>query len=179
MIYTFLADGFEEIEALAIVDILRRAEIDIELISVKDDITVCGAHGICVNADKTISEIDDNYDAIFLPGGYPGYVNLSQNKKVTAILKDAFKQGRKIIAICAAPSILGELGFLSGKEACCFTGFEEKLLGAKVTFDDVCVSDNIITSRGAGTAHSLGFALVEIFKGKKMSDSLKNTMLYK
>ncbi len=178
MIYTILADGFEEIEALAVVDILRRAEIEIKTYSINDTCKVTGAHGIVVEADDTIQNIDDNFEYLFLPGGYPGYVNLENNTKLIQILKKSYSANKKIAAICAAPSIIGKLGFLNNKTACCFPGFESKLLGANVTFDDVSIDDNIITSRGAGTAHKLAFKLVEIIKDKATADKLSETMLY-
>ena len=178
MIYTLLANGFEEIEALAVVDILRRAQIDVKLISITGSHEIEGAHGIVVKADDTIKNIGDDFEFIFLPGGYPGYVNLGDSKDVCALLEKAYNEDKKIIAICAAPSVLGELGILKGKKACCFTGFEDTLTGATVSFDDVCVSDNIITSRGAGTAHKLAFKIVELLKGKDIAQELSDAMLY-
>jgi len=177
MIYTLLAEGFEEIEALTVIDILRRAGIDVKTVSINDNITVCGAHNICVKADITVNEMKD-YDMIYLPGGYPGYVNLSNSKEVGSILKEAYKNNKKICAICAAPSILGKAGYLKGKKACCFPSFEESLTGADVCFDDVVTDGNIITSRGAGTAHKLGFKLVELYKGKDEADKLSKAMIY-
>ena len=177
MIYTLIAEGFEEIEALAVVDILRRAEIDVNLVSVTDNKIVKGAHGISINTDVTINEITD-YDMLFLPGGYPGYVNLEKSEKVIKLIKEAYAANKKIIAICAAPSILGKEGLLEGKKACCFPGFEKELMGAQVVFDDVCETENIITSRGAGTAHKLGFKIVELIKGSEFSKNLSETMLY-
>ena len=178
MIYTLLADGFEEIEALAVVDILRRGGIDIMTVSVTSDISVTGAHGISVNADITIDDIAD-FDGIFLPGGYPGYENLEKNDDVILLLKNAYNDNKLIAAICAAPSIIGKLGFLKGRSACCFPSFEKHLIGANVSFEKVCVSDNIITSRGAGTAHELAFTIVKILKGETASEELSKTMLYK
>lgn len=178
MIYTLLANGFEEIEALAVVDILRRAEIAVKTISVSGDNTVCGAHEINVIADTTLEQIDMNFDVLFLPGGYPGYVNLENEPKVLELIKKANAENKIIAAICAAPSILGKLELLVGKKACCFPTFEDKLIGADVSFDEVCVSDNIITSRGAGTAHKLAFKIVEILKDKKTSDDLRKAMIY-
>ena len=177
MIYTLLADGFEEIEALAVVDILRRADIGITTVSAKKDNCVTGAHNITVKADITIDEID-KYDGIFLPGGYPGYENLEKNERVISLIKEAYKENKLIAAICAAPSILGKLGILEGRTACCFPSFEKYLTGANVTYDKVCVSDNIITSRGAGTAHELAFTLVEIIKGDVAAEELAKAMLY-
>ena len=178
MVYTILANGFEEIEALAVVDILRRAQITVETYSLNDTLSVIGAHDIEVVADKLIKDIDMNFDVIFLPGGYPGYVNLENEPKIPEMLKKANELNKTIAAICAAPSILGKIHLLEGKTACCFPSFEDKLLGANVSYDDVCVSDNIITSRGAGTAHKLAFKLVEIIKDKKTADELRKNMIY-
>ncbi len=177
MIYTILADGFEEIEALCVVDILRRAQIDIQTVSINNTLSVTGAHGIEVKADLLIDDIRE-YDGIFLPGGYPGYVNLESSAKAISLIKDAYSNNKMICAICAAPSILGKLGMLKGIDACCFPSFEEYLYEANVLYDDVCVSGNIITSRGAGTAHKLGFKLVEMLIDKEASKTLEKNMIY-
>jgi len=178
MVFTLLAEGFEEIEALAVVDILRRSEIDVCTVSLGKTAQVTGAHGIIVTADFVIDQIDDNYDLLFLPGGYPGYVNMEENTKAIELIKTAHRENKLIAAICAAPSILGKLGILNGKDACCFPGFEKCLTGANVLFEKVCTSGNVITSRGAGTSHELGFKIVELFKGKDVAASLRTAMLY-
>ena len=172
-----MADGFEEIEALAVVDILRRANIDIKTVSINDNLKVIGAHQISVYADCLVTEMGD-YDAIFLPGGYPGYENLGNSKEVIRIINEANDNNKLLIAICAAPSLLGREGLLKEKSACCFPSFEKELIGADVSFDDVVIDGNIITSRGAGTAHKLGFKIVELFKGKDFADDLTKKMLY-
>ncbi len=115
---------------------------------------------------------------IFLPGGYPGYVNLESSNKVIDILTETNKSKKCIAAICAAPSILGKQGILENKTACCFPGFENELINANVSYDDVVVCENIITSRGAGTAHKLGFKIVELLKGKDVADKLSTAMIY-
>ncbi len=178
MIYVLLADGFEEIEALSFVDILRRAEINIETVSVNDSKTVVGAHDISVNADKLLNEIDTMADGVVLPGGIPGTPNLQKNSTVTAILSNYFKNGKLIGAICAAPSILGELSLLDSKKATCYPSFESKLHGAVVSEERVVTDGNIITSRGAGTAHDFAFKFVEILKGKETADNIRSSMLY-
>ncbi len=178
MVYAILADGFEEIEAICVIDILRRAGIEIKTVSITDNKLVTGAHNIPMQADMLLKDTDDNYDMIFLPGGYPGYVNLKQNKDVMHLIHSANSNGKKIAAICAAPSILGTEGILNGKKACCFPGFEDELNCEEVLYDDVVCCDNIITSRGAGTAHKLGFKLVEILKTKDEADKLSKTMVY-
>lgn len=178
MIYALMADGFEEIEALAVVDILRRAEIEICMVSITENNVVKGAHGIKVVTDCTIKNITKDYDMLFLPGGYPGYVNLANSQDTIELLHSAKSNNKFISAICAAPSVLGREGLLDSHRACCFPSFEKELTGAEVVFDDVVISDKIITSRGAGTAHKLAFAIVELLKGKEFADQLSDTMLY-
>ncbi len=178
MIYAILADGFEEIEAICVIDILRRAQIEIKTVSIGSTNIVKGAHGISVISDLLIKDINNDYDMIFLPGGYPGYVNLKQSKEVADMLHFANNNGKKIAVICAAPSVLGGEGLLTDKDACCFPGFEDELNCKNVLYDDVVCSGNIITSRGAGTAHKLGFKLVEILSGCQKADELRKTMVY-
>ena len=173
-----LADGFEEIEALAVVDILRRAEVDVKTVSVYNQESVIGSHNISVRADVMLNEINDNYNMIILPGGMPGTLNLKSNKTLENILKDAYKNDKYLAAICAAPMIYGELGFLSGKNATCFPSFEKHLEGANFKLDSVCFDGNIITSRGAGTAHEFAFKIVEILKNKDVANELRVGMLY-
>jgi len=172
-----LENGFEEIEALAVADILRRADIGCFLVSATNSDYVTGAHSITVEADKKIGEIND-YDMVVLPGGYPGYENLEKNESVKKLITDAFKNDKYIAAICAAPSILGKWGILNGRKACCFPSFEHFLDSSTVTFDKVTHDDKIITSRGAGTAHNFAFKLVEILKNKETADKLEKIMLY-
>lgn len=178
MVYVFLAEGFEEIEALATVDILRRAEIEVQTVSITDSYKVMGAHKIEVTADKLFIEIEDNAEMYVLPGGMPGTLNLGAFSPLCSLLKKAKTEGRYIAAICAAPSVFGELGLLDGEKATCYPGFEEKLSGAEVLTHPVVVSNNVITSRGAGTAHLFGFKLTELLKGADIAESLKKGMLY-
>ena len=178
MIYLFLAEGFEEIEALATVDVLRRAEIEIRTVSITDSYRVIGSHGIEVTADKLFGEISADADMYILPGGMPGTLNLGAFSPLCELLEKANDEGRFIAAICAAPSVLGGLGFLKGKKATCYPGFEDKLIGAEFSTESVVVSDNIITSRGAGTAHLFGFKLVELLKNSETAENLKKGMLY-
>lgn len=177
MIYTLLANGFEEVEALTVVDILRRAEIDVQTVSIYDSKTVTGGHGILVTADITLSEMKEG-DMVFLPGGMPGVTNLEADKTVIQILKDYEKSGKYIAAICAAPSILGHLGILKGKKAACYPGFEKDLIGAEVVFDKVVQDRKVITSRGAGTAAELAFSIVSLYKNKELANSLRSGMIY-
>ncbi len=166
MVYVLLAEGFEEIEGLAPVDVLRRAEIDVMTAGVGGEV-VCGAHGIPVVCDTTAEQIPhDSISGIILPGGMPGTTNLRESDRVGAMIDFCMDNDRMIAAICAAPMILGELGLLSGREAVCFPGFESSLCGADVLDSAVAVSDNIITSRGAGTALEFAAAIVDYLTGE-------------
>ena len=175
MVYIFLAQGFEEIEALATVDILRRAEIDVKMVSIDSGLEVKGAHGIKVIADIMFNDIAEEPEMLILPGGMPGTINLGKFEQLCDMLK---KAKCPIAAICAAPSVFGELGLLQGKKATCYPGFEDKLYGAEISQSPVVVSENVITSRGAGTAHLFGFALVSILKNEEIAENLKKIMMY-
>ena len=178
MIYVMLADGFEEIEALTFVDILRRAQIDVQTVSAYNTDVVTGSHGIAVTADIKIDNINGISDGIVLPGGLPGTYNLRDNKRVAELLNEFNNNGKYVAAICAAPSVLGGLGILNQKQATCYPSFEETLTGALVSKDRVVADGNIITSRGAGTAHDFAFKFVELIKGKKVADDIRSSMLY-
>ena len=178
MIYVFLADGFEEIEALAPVDFLLRAGIEVKTVGVTGK-TVCGSHGIEIKSDISLDEVNiDNADLIFLPGGMPGTTNLMENKTVEDIILKAYDKKVLISAICAAPMILGRLNLLNGRKAVCYPGFEKHLICADVVNDPVALDSNIITAKGAGAAHKLGFKLVELLKDKKTADELYSGMQY-
>lgn len=180
-IAAMMADGFEEVEALAVIDILRRASIEITMISVMGGRNqVTGAHGITVMTDAVIEDIDfSRYDGIFLPGGMPGTNNLDKcGRLCDEIIR--FNNERKLLAaICAAPKVYGRLGILNGKKATCFPGFENDLLGAQTVHDRVVADGNVITSRGMGTAIDLGLKLVEILKGEGESQELARAIQYK
>jgi len=158
MIYVFLADGFEELEALAPVDVLRRAGIEVKTVGVTGK-TVNGAHGIPVVCDITVAEAaTDNLDGIILPGGMPGTVNLEKDETLQSFIDYAAANNKIIGAICAAPSILGHKGLLKGKNAVCFSSFEKELEGAKIQNCPAVCDGNIVTAWGAGAA--LDFALL-------------------
>lgn len=178
MIYVMLAEGFEEIEALAFVDILRRATIDVQTVSVDNVHNVRGSHGIVVIADTKMSDINEIGDGIVLPGGLPGTFNLRDNPNVAELIRKHYDNGSIVGAICAAPSVLGGLGLLKDKKATCYPSFEEYLIGATYINDKVVTDENIITSRGAGTAHDFALKFVELIKGKECSDKLRSSMLY-
>ena len=180
MVYVFLANGFEEIEALASVDIMRRAEIPVTTVGIGGEV-VEGSHGIKVVADIIDSEFvyDDRVEMVVLPGGMPGTLELEKSICVTNALDIAEQNGKYIAAICAAPSILGHKGLLRGKKACCFPGFEDQLIQASVSNDGVVLDGNIITSRGAGTVCDFAHKLVEVLKDTETADKVLAQMLCK
>lgn len=177
-IYLFLAEGFEEIEALTVVDVLRRAKIDVVTVSISEDTMVMGAHNIYVKADVLFSAVDySQCDGIVLPGGMPGARHLNNHAGLKQLIIDLNNKEVLVSAICAAPSVLGACGILEGRTAACFTGFEDQLTGANVVYDPVVVDGNIVTSRGAGTAMAFALKLVELLKGKEESEKLRINML--
>lgn len=178
MVYVMLADGFEEIEALAVVDILRRGEVEVKMVSVYDQDKVIGAHDIAIVPDIAFSELVKDADMIVLPGGIPGTPNLHSHGALVELLRDEYEKGTYIAAICAAPMILGEMDLLHGKKATCYPSYENHLKGALCSTDKVCVDGNVITSRGAGTAHDFAFTLLSLLKSKEKSDEICGAMLY-
>ena len=154
--YIFLADGFEEIEGLTVVDILRRAGVEIQMVSIMGRKELTGSHGIPVVADAVFEEVDFSDGTLFvLPGGMPGTKRLAAHGGLAAFLKEKNAEGKRLAAICAAPSVLGGLGLLEGRRAACYPGFEEALTGAEVSFDPVVVCGNVTTSRGDGYRNSV------------------------
>ncbi len=177
MTYIFLADGFEEIEALAPIDILRRAGKQVTIVGVTGK-TVTGAHGINIAADVTIdSSSKDNIEMIILPGGMPGADNLQNSAGVNEYINLAVKSGAYIAAICAAPKILGALGLLEGKKAVCYPGFEGELKGADVLDKRIVCDGKIITAVGMGAAVEFALKLVEVLASKELSEKLKKGII--
>jgi 4-methyl-5(b-hydroxyethyl)-thiazole monophosphate biosynthesis len=181
MIYMFLADGFEEVEALCPLDILRRAGLEVTTVGVGGKDLIAGAHGIMVQADiPDVLYRDSAPDMIILPGGMPGSTNLDESKTVDAALKVAAKKGAYLCAICAAPLVLGKRGYLNGKRAVCYPGFEEYLSGATVSESETVVRDgNVITAKGMGAAFEFGLELVRVLKDNETADRIKNSVFYK
>lgn len=177
MIYVFLAKGFEEIEALTVVDFLRRAELEVFTVGIGSKI-VTGSHKIPVFCDLDESEVSptDEIDAIVLPGGMPGTLNLESNKTVNDFIDFCSKNNKLICAICAAPSILGHKGLLKGYTACCFPGFEEELEGANVSDDFVCVDRKIITAKGMGSAISFSQAITRQLADDYTAERIKASL---
>ncbi|MBQ8803504.1 MAG: DJ-1/PfpI family protein [Tyzzerella sp.] len=176
----FLADGFEEIEGLTVVDLLRRAGVEVTTVSIMGVHTIHGAHKIDVQADKLFDEVDyEEMDMVVLPGGMPGTLNLGAHEGVKQVLEQFYAQKKCIGAICAAPSVLGKYGMLEGRKATSYPGFEEELKGAEYTTDAVAVSDFVITSRGLGTAIEFSLALIEKLIDKKKADEISHSIIYK
>lgn len=173
----FFTDGFETVEALAVVDILRRADIKTDMISITGDINVKSAQGVIVQADELLDEyVFEGDELLFLPG-HKSYYDC---KDLLELLKEYNKKNNRIAAICAAPSILGNLGLLEGKKAMAFPGFETQLTGAVIiTAPERVVTDgNITTSRGMGTSLDLGLELVRLIKGEKLAEQLRTSTQY-
>lgn len=178
-VFLFLADGFEELEAVAPIDILRRAEIDITTVSVMGRKEVKGAHNLTIVADKLFEELDyTNNEMLILPGGMPGTSNLENHAGLKKLLEQQAAKKNKISAICAAPSILGKMGLLEGKEAICYPGFEQFLEGANISTKKLVKAGNIIMAKGPGVAIDFGLAIVEELKGKTLADQVAQGMIY-
>lgn len=177
MVYVMLADGFEEIEALTVVDVLRRAGIEVSTVSISDSKTVTGSHKISVISDILLADADlEKADMVVLPGGMPGTENLYNNHELEKSLAQRVKNNKWIAAICAAPIVLGRRGYLKGLEAVCYPGFEEELAGASIKNDRVVISSNFITSKGPGTALDFALAIVSVLKDENIARKLRAGM---
>lgn len=176
----FLADGYEEIEALTVVDLLRRVKITCDMISTGDEIETCGSHAIKVKADYLLSEINfDEYDCMILPGGMPGTKRLEENQYLMSRLDEFYRKEKLICAICAAPTIFGHKGYLDGKAVVCYPALEGELKGAFVPEEEVVRDGNIITSRGLGTAIPFAAEIVKAILGEETSEELLKSVVYK
>ena len=177
-IFVFLADGFEEIEALAPVDILRRAGLSVKTVSVMGEQVVAGAHGVPVLADVMFDEINaEDAEMILLPGGLPGATNLDAHQGLSQMILDFAKEEKPLAAICAAPLVFGNRGLLEGKKATCYPGFETYLKGAQYTAALVEKDGNFITGKGPGAAMEFAFAIVEKYCGMDKVNELKQGMM--
>ncbi|WP_026660981.1 DJ-1 family glyoxalase III [Butyrivibrio sp. AC2005] len=176
----FLADGFEEIEGLTVVDICRRAGLTIDMVSVMGTLQVTGSHGIEVKADKLLDEVKfDEMDMLVLPGGMPGTTNLEKTEKLVEQIRAFDAAGKYISAICAAPGVFGRAGLLQGRKACVYPGLEGELKGADVQMTETTVDGHILTSRGMGTAIPFALAIVERFCGKETADKLGKGIVFR
>ena len=177
-VYLHLADGFEEIEALAVTDILRRGGVDVDLVSVMGRDLVVGAHEIKLEADLLFEEADySTCEMIILPGGM-GFQILAAHEGLCAKIKEFAAADKWLAAICASPSVLAGCGVLEGKNATIYVGMEDMLAGAVYSPDRVVVDGKIVTSKGPSTALDFGYTLLEILKGKEAADQIKKDMLY-
>ncbi len=173
------AEGYEEVEALTVVDLLRRAKIGCDIVAVKEADEVTGSHGIRVGADKRLSHlVMEEYDGLILPGGLRGVNNLAADEGVIALLRRFAEAGKLSAAICAGPTVLAQAGLLEGKKACCYPGMEEQLTGAMASTEPVVRDGSVITSRGLGTAIPFALALVTYFCGEKQAQALAKSIVF-
>jgi len=178
MVYVHFAEGFEEIEAVTIVNVLRRAEIETVSVSITGDKAVRGSRGITVSADILFEDADySECEMIVLPGGMPGTKNLSEHAGLISEIKSFAESKKYLAAICAAPMVFGKLGLLKGKRATIYPGMEENLTGAKSTGGKIVIDENIITSKGPGTAMDFGLALVSLLKSKEEEAKIRKRLI--
>jgi 4-methyl-5(b-hydroxyethyl)-thiazole monophosphate biosynthesis len=176
-IVVMLADGFEEIEAISIIDVLRRAEFDVSTVSITEKLEVAGSHQIKILADKLFMAVSfEQIDMIVLPGGMPGARNLNEHSGLREQILNFHEQNKWLGAICAAPLVFGTLGILKNKKATCYPGYENQLHGAIVTAEETEVSGRIITGKGAGVAIQFALKIVEQFKGEQFAADLAGKM---
>ncbi len=173
----FFANGYEEVEALTVVDLLRRVGIRVDMISITDDMVVTGSHGIPVTMDKLFDDADEA-DMIVLPGGMPGTTNLMSFDRLGDMIKDYCNSGRYIAAICAAPTVFGKLGLLKDRRATCYPGMEEELCCEEALEDAVVIDGKIITSRGLGTAIDFALAIIRVLVNEETADNLTDKIVY-
>lgn len=173
------ATGFEEVEALTVVDILRRAGIGCDMLALDDAAEVAGSHGISIRMDGAFSSADfSGYDGLLLPGGMPGTTNLANDERVLKLLREFFASGRLTAAICAAPTVLAKAGLLEGKRAVCYPGLESKLTGATAGTEPVVQDGTVITSRGVGTALPFALELVAYLDSRTQADELAKSVVF-
>lgn len=179
-VYVFLASGFEEIEAFTSIDVLRRAGLNVNMVSVDDIGYDTGAHDVTVICDSFFEKCDfRDADLLLLPGGMPGAENLSEHEELNELIVDFVTAGKPVAAICAAPMVLGKLGLLKGKKVTCYPGFEQYLEGAEYTGNQVEKDGNIITGIGPGAAMDFALAVVELLTGKDKVAELEKAMCVK
>ena len=178
-VYAMIADGTEECELLNVVDILRRAGVDTQIVSISDK-TVTSSHGVVISADRTVSEVDlTDCDLLFIPGGMPGSKNLAACDKLISAIPKLLNSGRRVASICAAPAlVLAEHGYLEGKKATCFPAFEDRMNGAVTTGARVQTDGLITTARGLGCSIELGLELVALLCGAALSAEIKQKIVF-
>ncbi len=179
MVYVFLADGFETVEALCPVDIMRRSGLEVKTVSLNKDKHVTSKQDVTLIADLSIDQIEnlDGVRLLMLPGGMPGTTNLKNSEQLSKLLLEAAKLGIKLAAICAAPSVLGSLGLLEGREAVCFPGFEKELKGAKLSNKKVVCTSDRITAVGMGVSLEFALKIVESLLSKEKAEEIRRSVL--
>ena len=178
-VYVFFADGFEEIEGLTVVDLLRRAKVPVHMVSIQGK-QAKGSHGIVIETEIGIAEVSEQTgDYLVLPGGMPGTKHLAACEALREKLLAAEKKGVHLAAICAAPSVFGNLGLLEGKKGVCYPGFEDQLKGAVTGTEEVAVDGMITTSRGMGTAIAFGLELIRQIKGEETAAQIGSSIIYR
>ena len=177
-VYAFMADGMEEVECLAVCDVLVRAGVEVKLVSVTGKKEVTGSHGFRITADELFEDITDDADLLFLPGGLPGTNHLREHEELAEMLKAHADAGKRLAAICAAPSVLGGLGLAKGHQVTCFPGFEDKMEGAECTGACVVTDRLITTGRGMGCSIDLGLELAGILTDAGTAEALKKKIQY-
>ena len=178
-IYAFLATGFEEVEAVAPIDVCRRAGLEVTTVSITNELTVMGAHGVGFVADTLFADNDySDADMLFLPGGMPGSTNLDAHEGLRQVILAHNKAGKALAAICAAPLVFGNLGLSKGKKMTCYPGCEQYLVGADYTAALVERDGLMFTGKGPAAALALGYMMVEYFCGKSTADQLRQGMMY-
>ena len=177
-VYAFVADGMEEVECLAVCDVLLRADVDVKLVSIMGRKEITGSHGFKITADTVFEDVTDDADVLFLPGGMPGTANLAAHEGLCEMLKAHAAEGKRLAAICAAPSILGGLGLAAGHKVTCFPGWESKMEGAEITGAAVETDRMISTGRGMGCSIDLGLELVKLLVNEETAADLKKKIQY-
>ena len=172
MIYMLLANGFEEVEALSPLDLLRRAGLEVKTVSIEESKAVCSAHGVTVMADLMSSDVREDATLLILPGGMPGSARLDASPVTDRLIAETLKNGGRLAAICAAPMVLGKRGLLKGKRAICYPGFEQYLEGAFLANTPVVTDRNVTTAIGMGVAIAFGAELVSLLKGREKADEI-------
>lgn len=175
----FVAPGHEEVEMLTVVDMLRRADIQIQMVSITDSLTVTSSHNVTLQTDILLKDANfEEAKILILPGGMPGTLNLKACEPLCRQLVHFNEEGKTLAAVCAAPSVLGELGILAGKKATCFPSFEDKLLDAEYVKAPVVADDNVITSRGMGTCIEFAAAIITALRDEKTAEAIKTKIIY-
>lgn len=178
--YLFFATGFEEVEALTVVDLLRRGGVDCKTVSIMGDYDVTSSHAITIRADLLFDEQDlSDADMLIMPGGIPGTPNLKAHKGLEQLIRKYKEDGKYLAAVCAAPTIYGEMGLLEGREATCYPGMEEGLVGARCLKESVVCDGQFITSRGMGTCIDFGLTLLAKLTDKATADAIAGKIVYR